>query len=426
MCGIMGVPSKYLSYAKNLTTYFGASLIPMLLSLVANPWIAMNMSPEDYAISGYYTSFSSLIAPIIIFYLIHYYIKEYFRRDEEERRRLFALIAKATIWFSGLISVLCFIGLLIYLSFFNKGLTLPIMPYLALMVFALPLTGLLNLKLAEYRMVKKANAFFQLSVSNGLLNVSISILLVVWIKWGAFGKLLAPLICNALVFSYLAVRMKNVFRTKTTFSEFKKVFAFCLPLATSAMLGYFTHGFSTTYLESIGDINEYGIYVVGASIGAYLTVFSTAIGNTFQPDLYESTIKKQWRRYTKFCLLQISLISVVVIVFIIFAPFVISILTAGRYVASTQYAQIISISTISSGIYYIINNYSIATNRPKLYLYTSILGSIAIVIGMPFAVDRWFYTGGAWMTVISFLIFAVINVLLLFMSNIGLISKRYQ
>ncbi len=61
-----------LGQLKAILTYFGASLIPMLLNLVANPWIAKNMDPRDYAISGYDTSYSSLRSPIIIYYLIRY------------------------------------------------------------------------------------------------------------------------------------------------------------------------------------------------------------------------------------------------------------------------------------------------------------------------------------------------------------------
>lgn len=417
--------SKYILYAKNFSLYFGASLIPMILSLFTNPWIAQNMSPEDYAITGYYTSFSSLISPIIIFYLIHYYIKEYFRRTEIERRKLFATIAKATIWFSGIVSILCFVIILIYQKYINKDLSLPIMPYLALMVFALPLTGLLNLQLAEFRMEKKANAYFKLSICNGLLNVFLSLILVVWLKLGAFGKLLAPLICNGLVFTYLLIRLKSIFAIKTTFQDFKIIFKFCLPLAASAMLGYFTNGFSTTYLESTGEVTEYGIYVVGASIGAYLIVFSTAIGNTFQPDLYETVINKSWKKYAWICLLEIGSVTLIAICFIILAPFIIDILTAGRYTASTVYAQIISVSTVTSCIYFLINQFSIATNRPKLYLYTSILGSIAVVAGMKYAVDNWLFIGGAWMTVLSFMIFTVINIFLLFISKIGLLPRRY-
>lgn len=387
----------------------------MALNLAINPWIAKNMSPEDYAISGYYTSFSSLISPIIIFYMIHYYIKEYFRRDEEQRRQLYALIAKATIWFSGLVSVICFLGLIAYFKYFSPELSFPISPYLALMVFALPLTGLLNLQLAQYRMQKEATAYFRLSVGNGMLNIFNTLLFVVLLKWGAFGKLLGPLLCNATVFLIMAYRFRHILRIRTTLAEFRIVFVFCMPLALSAMLGYFTHGFSTTYLESVGKVTEYGIYVVGASIGGYLTVFGTAIGNTFQPDLYENTIKRHWRRYALFCALQVGLIALVVLAFVVFAPWIISILTAGRYTASTPFAQIVSLGTLTSAVYYLVNNFSIATNRPKLYLYTSIIGSALVVVAMPWAVDRWEFYGGAWVGALSYIAFAVINILLLWL-----------
>ena len=372
------------------------------------------MSPEDYAISGYYTSFSSLISPIIIFYLVHFFIKEYFRCDENQRIKLFAAIAKALIWFSGIISILCFIGLFIYLKFCTNSLSFPILPYLALMVFSLPLTGLLNLQLAKYRIAKRANAFFILNVSNGILNILCTIAFVVILKLGAFGKLLGPLICNAIVFIYMLYSLRNIFKIETSISEYKTIFIFCLPLALSAMLGYFTHGYSTTYLESIGDNTEYGIYIVGISIGTYITIFSTAVNNTFQPDIYESIIKKQRNRYLKFCGLQLAIIAIIICAFILIAPYAISLLTANRYVASTPYARISSIAALTSSLYYLINNYSIATNRPKLYLYTTIIRSIGIILLLPIAVKNWLYIGGAWMSVLSFIVFFFINLGLLY------------
>lgn len=404
---------KYSQYIKNLGVYFGASIIPMILGLATNPLIAKNMDPEDYATSGYYLSFSTLIGPIIIFYLIHYYIKEYFRRDEQGRTKLYAIIAKATIWFSGIVSLICFGLLFIYLRYFNVSLSFPILPYLALMVFALPLTGLLNLQLAQYRMEKKATAYFRLSTANGILNIILSLVFVVCLKWGAVGKLLAPLMCNAIVFFYLITKFNSFLRVETSLGEFRSIFIFCLPLALSAMLGYFTNGFTTTYLESLDKTKEYGYYIVGLSMAGYLTTFRGAIGNTFQPDVYESTIKRQWGSYAKLVVMQIGCYIVIAMTFIILAPYIISILTAGRYVASTLYAQIMALSTISSGIYYLINDFSIATNHPKLYLYTSILGSIFIITCLPIFVDRWGFYGGAWMNVISFLVFAGINIILL-------------
>lgn len=371
------------------------------------------MSPDQYAISGYYTSFSSLISPLIIFYLIHYYIKEYFRLEDSHRSRLFAMIAQATIWFSGIVAIVCYFGLLLYLTLFHPTSDLPISPYLGLMVFALPLTGLYNLQLAKYRMSKNSASYFRLSVSNGIIGISLSVIFVVWMKLGAFGKLLAPLVCNTIVFTFLIIQLKNDIFIKIRLKDYKPILIFCLPLAVSSMLGYFTHGFTTTYLESVGDVTEYGIYVVGNSMGLYLSVFGTAVGSTFQPDLYETTIKRQWKRFIGFCLIQVGLISLIVLLFVILAPYIISILTAGRYIDSTPYARIISLSTITSSIYYITNNFSIATNRPKLYLYTSILGSIFIIICTPVAVNYCGFYGGAWINVLSYLAFTVINITLI-------------
>lgn len=404
---------QHLKYGKNIAIYFGASLIPMALNLITNPFIAMNMSPRDYAIVGFYTSFSTLIGPIIVFYLVHYYIKEYFRRDESARMALKATIAKSLIVFSGIVSVVCFGLLYIYLAYIRQDFTLPILPYLALMTFALPFTGLLALEQAQFRMDRRADSYFKITVINGVILICLSLLYVVVFKWGATGKMLATMTCNVVIFSYLLYRMREVMRIHTPLKTFIPIFKFCLPLALSATLGYFTHGYTTTYLESLNLTNQYGIYVVGATIGAYLSTFSTAINSTFQPDLYESIAKKLWKRYIKVCLVQLSLISLIVVAFIVLAPFVIALLTANRYVDSTPYAQILSIVALTSSIYYIINNFSIATNHPKLYLVTTILGSIAIVCLLPYAVSNYGFVGGAWMSVISYLIFALINVILL-------------
>lgn len=408
---------KYSKFAANLGTYLGASIIPMVFGLLSNPWIAKNMSPEDYAISGYYTSYSSLISPIITFYLIHFYIKEYFRLDDEQRKRLYSTIAKALIWFSGLVSIVCFACILLFLKYLDTDFEFPISPYLALMVFSLPLTGLLNLRLAKLRLQRKASSYFYLSVSNGILNIFLILLFVVVLKLGAFGKLLGPLVCNFTVFVYLLYRFRACFQETTSWKEYIVVFKFCLPLAISAMLGYFTHGFTTTYLESMGDVNEYGIYVVGSSIAGYLTVFGTAINNTFQPDVFEAIVNSKWVRYIKLCASQLALISFIVVTFIFLAPFLIDILTAGCYVSSTIYAQIISISTVTRTLYFLINNFSIATNRPNLYLYTTIIGSISMIILLPIVVREWGFIGGSWMIVGSFLIYFFANSVLLFVAK---------
>ena len=208
-------------------------------------------------------------------------------------------------------------------------------------------------------------------------------------------------------------RLCGLFRIHTGWPEFRNVLVFCLPLAAGATLGYFFNGFDRTYLESIGDVREYGYYIVGAQIAGYLNVFATAVTSTFQPDIYEAIAKKDRRSLWQSAIMQVGLVTAVVAVFVIFCPLVTRLLTAGRYMDSTLYARIVSLSVVTSAIYYVINNYTIAKGYPRLYLYTTVICSVLIVLAYPPVVDMFGFAGGAAMTGISFVMLAAVNLLLL-------------
>ena len=409
--------NKYLTYIKHISTYFGASLIPMILMLAVNPLIALNMTPEDYAITGYYSSFNNLIGPVIIFYMLHYFNKRYFELDHDGRLHLKALLFKAVTAFSFIISIICSFALLGYIRVFNTSLEFPIMPYLAYTVFALPLAGLYNLELTDYRMGRNSKGFFRLSITNGVILVVLNVAFVVVMKWGASGKLLAPLITNLLVFIYLFFKNRQLLRVRNSWNEFVIILKFCLPLTMGAMLGYFSSGFDKTYLESLGNVTEYGYYIVGASMAGYLSTFSTSISSTFQPDIYEAIATSNRKLLWRTALIQIVMISMVVVLFVALCPMVIRILTAGRYMDSTIYARIISVSTITSSIYYITNNYTIASGYPKLYMYTTVISSILIIIFLPVVVRCFKFIGGAWMVSASYVILSFTNIVLLWISK---------
>lgn len=402
----------FLSYIKQLSRYFNASLIPMLLNLAINPLVSLNMSPEDFAITGYFTSFGTLISPIIAFYMIHYYNKRYFELDEEGREHLRAVLFKSLIFFSFAVAVLCLLALLFYVKSCSET-TLPSFPYLYMAVMTIPFTGICNLELADYKMKRESQAYMNLSLARGVLGVACTLLFVVIIKWGAFGKLLGPMLIEICVFIFLLYKHRDVWQIKTETKELLPILKFCWPLALGAALGYFSNGYDKTVLESLGDVTEFGYYCVGTSIATYLSVFTTSISATFQPDTYEAIIKDNRRKLIKVVGVRWGLTLIVVTAFILFCPLVIKILTAGKYMASVPYARIFALVSLTNSIYYIINDYSIAKGKPQYYLITTIVGSLVIMYCMPLFVNKWAYSGGATMNVISFIILSIINILLL-------------
>ena len=84
--------SSYISRIKDYTLrtgmYLTASLVSSLLSVLINPLLAMNLSPEDYAVSTYYNSFSLLYGPVLGFFITDFYLRKYFVLSKDELFKL--------------------------------------------------------------------------------------------------------------------------------------------------------------------------------------------------------------------------------------------------------------------------------------------------------------------------------------------------
>lgn len=413
----MGIINKYKKTINSIGLYFGASMIPMLINLAINPLIAMNMQPSDYAIVGFYTSFNTLISPLIVFYMLHYYTKKFFECNNEERIRLKATLIKLLIYFSGILSILCFLVIWLYCFFTGVNKSFPFFPYALLTVFAIPLTGIYSLTTVDYRMQRKSLSFFKISLINGLVLVATNLFFVVALKWGALGKLLAPFTTNLCFFIYCLYKYRNELHHKFEWDRCKEIIIFCVPLTLAAMLSFFTGGYDRVLLEKIGNVNELGFYVVGIQIASYISVFQNSIGSTFQPDLFQAITQKDSRKLLKVIAMLVGSTAIVVFVFILFAPIIIDLLTAGRYNESVKYAQIAALSTLTSTMYYTVSQITIARGKTTIPLINKIVSSILCILMFDMLITKYEFKGAAWGLVLSFVITFIGNIVLLKIYN---------
>lgn len=403
---------KFKKQIINLSIYMLAAMIPMILSLLANPFIAKNLSPTDYAIVGYYTAFNTLFGPFVNFYLLHYYTKRFYELNTDDRLKLKGTIFKSLIYFSLILAFIVFILLYLYTVFFNKDSQIPFLPYAFLTVIYLPLTGIYTLNLTEYRMMRESKKFFNLSVVNGVLGIALAILFVVVFKWGADGRLWAMFLSAFIIFAYVLTKNKDLLKVKFDYDIFKTACKFCFPLVLAAMLTFFSSGYDKVILEKTGDLTALGIYSVGAVIASYLHIFSTSINDTFQPDIFKSIAEKNMRKCFKYIIIKLSIMSFCVICFIILAPYLIDILTYGRYVNSTKYASILAISSVTSMLYYSMSQVTVALGYTGITLWNKIIGSILSIVTFGILIPEFGATGAAWGVVFSYVYFFIGNIVM--------------
>lgn len=412
MLNIKTLYNRFHSQIQNLSIYFLAALLPMILSLVTNPFIAKNMSPPDYAITGYYQAFNTLFLPLINFYLLHYYTKRYYELESAERLKLKSILFKALIGFSLFMSLVAIIVLALYTKIFNANTSIPFYPYALISILSLPITGIYTLNLMDYRMSRASKKFFTLSITNGSLGVVIALLFVVVFKWGALGRLGATLLSCCIIFIYILIKNRSLFSISFDNKIFKNAISFCWPLVIASMLTFFSSGYDKVVLERTSDIVNLGIYSVGFTIAGYMNIFSTAINDTFQPDIFQHIVQRNYRKSIQIIGIKISIISICVLGFIVFAPYIIDILTYGRYINSTKFAIIISLSAVSSMLYYSMSQITIALGFTSITLWNKVIGSILSIISFNILIKNFGAIGAAWGVVFSYLYFFLGNVIM--------------
>lgn len=413
--GMKTLIDRYSIYAKTAGTYLTATIISSVIGVLINPLLAMNLSPEDYASIGYYGAYSTLLGPVIGFFMIDYFLKNRYLLKGYDLDQLKSTIIKLYLVFSGIITLLCLIGLYIYIK--NANVSIPFFPY-AILTLLQSYTGLLfAFKTAELKIDMRARKFFWLSVINGIINAIVALLFVALFKWGAVGRMGGLLIVSTGFFCYSLWTYRHILKIPFDFSRIKSILKYSTPLVLAGMLGFFTNGYDKVMLERQGNIYMLGIYSVALQMSGYLNIFATAIKTTFQPDAYKAMAEKNKRKLSKTILLNIGLITVLVLLFILFCPILIHLLTAGRYDESTGLARILSLSVVTSTFYYQISQATYGSGLSHLTLINKIISAGLSILLFLWMIPHYGAYGAAWGVVISFLLAGVTNLVLLYFNR---------
>ena len=400
------------TYFSTAGIYLTASIVSSLLAVLINPLLAMNLSPEDYAVSTYYTSFGTLYGPVMGFFITDFYLRKYYVLSKEELFKLKGNVIKLFLFFSGVVSVVCLVALYVFVK--GTHVSFDFVPFAFLAVLQSYLNLLYVFQLAEYKIARKAKEYFWASVIWGFVSVVLSLLLVVVFKFGAIGKMSAAFIGSLLTFIWVLCNNKEYLSVKYDKSVFKQILIYGYPLVLAATLSYFTHGFDKVLLERGGDIVSMGYYSVACSMAAYITIFSNAIKGTFQPDMYQAISQRNIKKSIGVASIAILSVGVVVGLFILFCPWLIKILTAGRYMQSTQMSRIVALSVLTSTIYYQVSQFTYGSGHSKLTLINKIIGTVINIGLITFLIKRYGVYGAAWSMVLGFVVFALGNIILLF------------
>ncbi len=402
---IQAIYSKYKVYLKSASLYFFASIFTAGLKMLINPVLAKNLTHEDYAITGYYGSFSLLFLPLLSFLFVTFYQRNYYLISEERRQKLANTILLSLLGIGSSVSFIVLLGFYAYCKYTN--VSFPFLPFAIFTVYQIVFNNFLVFLQAQYRLQREAKKFAKLAIVSSLIWLIIVLLLVVVLKLGAKGSMGANLFVAILVGIYS-------FRKAITKIEFdKKIFhealKFCWPIALSALLWYFLSGVDRLMLEKLNDSYTFGLYNVGATLSGFFGVFYIAIAQTFEPDIYKAIADKKFSRLIKIITGIVLFNAIPVILFIFFAPLLTNLLTAGRYTDAAPFARILSLKVITTSLYYSVITIIVGFGFTKSELGLRAVGAVLCILMFTILIKNFGFYGAAWGQVLAFLLMSVLG-----------------
>lgn len=329
---------------KNLSWYLVASLLSSVIAVIFNPFLAKNLSPVDYSTIGFYTSFSGLFTPIINFSLISYYVRKYFKIPEENRQKVCDTVLTALMVWGIVAEILILGGFYTYHTI--KQIEFPFAPFAYITVTQLFFNSFALIYQVNCRMQRKAKSYFGIVMTGALITLVLSIVFVIIIKGGAVGRLSSGLI-SAIIVGFYAIK-KTIRHPHIDYHILKEAVSFGWPISLAGIIEYFLKGVAVAMVATIGDTETMALFVVGGTLSNYLSIFYSALIQTFEPDIYKAVADFDYRKIIKIVIGILSILLFIILVFCLFARPVTAILTYDRYTDACFYARILSFSVMTT------------------------------------------------------------------------------
>jgi O-antigen/teichoic acid export membrane protein len=250
-------------------------------------------------------------------------------------------------------------------------------------VIAVAVSGaqfVLQLRLALWQVAGEPLKYVSLQITQTMLNVGLSLLLVVWAGWmwrGRTGGQSLGILAASLV-AMVSLHRGGWLRGRVNRADVTDAMRFGIPLIPHA-IGAFLIGMVDRFMiTNIVGVAETGVYLVGVQVAMMLALLTEAFNRAWVPWLFgELKIADDARRVrvVRFTYAYFALVLLVAIVIGLVAPTLLGVLVGERFRRAADVILYLAIGQAFVGMYYMVTNYLFYTSR------TALLASVTLTSG---------------------------------------------
>jgi O-antigen/teichoic acid export membrane protein len=276
---------------KDTLLYLVPTMTGALLPLISLPLFTRVLTLEEYGALSLCQAYAIFVNGISNFGLNLGYERDFFENQgKKEGALLFTTLIFIVLTYIsfGIITYLFWEQISLFLTKQIKYANLVLLAYLA--------TGMTSLKsfyLIYFKNKENAKKFVWYTIDESLLSFVISIVLVVYLRIGVSGLMIAQLVASGIVFLFLTIYFLKNIPFSIDINLFKKSLSISLPLTPRIFFGIIGAQFDKYILGIVASVEFVGIYSLAQRVAGIIFTFMTAIQNVWSPVIFKMMFDKK-------------------------------------------------------------------------------------------------------------------------------------
>lgn len=254
-------------------------------------------------------------------------------------------------------------------------------PWLLLSVVVSSATFVISIRMGQWQVRKQSRNFGAFQVSQSLLNMLLSLLVVVYFLKGASGRIWVmasiPLLF-AIIALYLLYK-DDLLGFAWRPGYLREILAFGVPLIPHSAGLFLLSSVDRFIINDKLGLAEVGIYMVAVQLTAVMGLVFDAINNAYVPWLFERLMRNQTEEKVKIVrwtyAYSLVLLGVVLLAFLI-GPTLLIVIAGEKYRAATEFIGWLALGQAFQGMYLMVTNYIFYSKKTALLSLSTITAGL--------------------------------------------------
>jgi len=375
----MALSGQLKRLGKHSAIYGLGGLVSRILAVLLLPLYTHYLSTSDYGQIETLIALVTVLTIVLQFGIGSAFFRFYFDADDHDGRRL---VLRTSFWFTMAMATL---GLVVLVAFatpiaewlFDDASAANLVRASAVALWAqLNYMQLTNL----FRVEERSVAFVLASLSNVLLTVGATLLLVVVLDKGPQGVIVGNFAGTLVVYLALLGYRREQLGLQLSRPLLRQMNHFGLPLVPSALFLWVTNFSDRFFLVKLTDTSEVGLYSVGVRIASAMVLLLTAFRMAWPAFAYSIKSDEEARQTYAWVLTYLIVLSTwVATALALLAPWLVAWLATAEFASASRVVGPLAFAAVSFAGFIVL---SIGIGRARRTQFNWVITGVAAVVNV--------------------------------------------